>query len=96
MFVSCAYDSQVNCIEMSTNSGTVRKQVRETLKQLQKDKRVVKHLLEDLDLNCGVHMVMALPNITSQLLKQKLDASFVQVTFCCCSFCCCCCFRSLT
>ena len=71
---------QVNCIEMSTNSGTVRKQVRETLKQLQKDKKVVRHVLRDLDLdNSCVRMVMALPNITSELLKQRLEPTTVKV-----------------
>ena len=71
---------QVNCIEMSTNSGTVRKQVRDTLKQLQKDRRVVRGVLGDLALpdHC-LHLVMALPNITADLLKQRLEPSFVQV-----------------
>ena len=65
---------------MSTNSGTVRKQVRETLKQLQKDKKVVRHVLRDLDLdNSCVRMVMALPNITSELLKQRLEPTTVKV-----------------
>ena len=65
-------------MEASTNSGTVKKQVRETLKQLQKDVKVVTHVLRDLGLDDScVHMVMALPNITMQQLTQKLEPKSV-------------------
>ena len=54
--------------------------MRETLKQLQKDKKVVRHVLRDLDLDDScVRIVMALPNITCELLKQRLEPTTVKV-----------------
>ncbi|KAL8616657.1 hypothetical protein ACOMHN_031639 [Nucella lapillus] len=71
---------QVTCVEESTNSSTVKKQVRDTLRQLKKDEKVLKHVLEDMDLDADcIHLVMALPNVTTDQLKRKLEMKYLKV-----------------
>jgi hypothetical protein len=57
----------------------VKKQVRDTIRQLQKDVKFIKEAMKDLDIANHITTVLALPNITAEILKQKIDAKTLQV-----------------
>jgi hypothetical protein len=57
----------------------VKKQVRDTIRQLQKDVKFIKEAMKDLEISNHITTVLALPNITAEILKQKIDAKTLQV-----------------
>ncbi|PVD19282.1 hypothetical protein C0Q70_19768 [Pomacea canaliculata] len=70
---------QVTCVERGTSKGTVKKQIRDTLKQLRKDEEAVRSLLQDLPLpHLSVVRVLALPNLSQQELRQKLETRMLK------------------
>nr|KAG5696314.1 hypothetical protein BaRGS_027924 [Batillaria attramentaria] len=61
-------------MDSGTNPGTMKKQTREKLKQLEKDEEVFKQLMADLGLPEGAILkVMALPNISMETLEKQLE-----------------------
>lgn len=80
-FVLRSLTVQVTCVERGTSKGTVKKQIRDTLKQLRKDEEAVHSLLQDLPLpHLSVVRVLALPNLSQQELRQKLETRMLKVS----------------